>query len=101
MLLNTNTRGGGTKTKNSRCIPKVAGVRSNEAVNVQADVGQSEIEDKEVTGIPHLLHSEEGHDANGIEEEAQHAWGGEGGEQNVNARNHELVQLQASKSEHR
>lgn len=58
------------------CIPEVAGVRSYKAVNIQADVSQSEIEDKEVTGIPHLLHSEERHDADGIEEEAKHACGG-------------------------
>lgn len=58
------------------CIPEVAGVCSYETVNIQADVGQSETEDKEVTGIPHLLHSEERHDADGIEEEAKHACGG-------------------------
>lgn len=66
------------KTKNNNpklhsCIPEVAGVCCYEAVNVQADVGQSEIEDKEVTGIPHLPHGEERQDADGIEEEAEHA----------------------------
>lgn len=64
------------KKKLCVCVPEVAGICSYEAVDVQTDVGQGEIEDKEVTGIPHLLHSEEGHDADGIEEESEDACGG-------------------------
>lgn len=82
-----------TKKLNS-WIPEVACVCSDEAVNIQADVGQSEIEHKEVTGIPHLLHREERHDANGIEEEPKHAC--RRGKQNVNAQNHKIIQLEAS-----
>lgn len=73
-------------------LPEVAGVRSYEAVNVQADVGQGEVEDKEVAGVPHLLHGEEGQDADGVEEEAKHACRGE---QNVHAHNHKMGDLQA------
>ena len=57
----------------SPLIPEVARVRSCESINVQTEVGHSEIKHKEVTGIPHLLHCEERHDADGVEEESKHA----------------------------
>ena len=52
-------------------IPDVARVRSCQSVNVQTEVGHSEVEHEEVAGVPHLLHREERHDADGIEEESQ------------------------------
>ena len=55
-------------------IPEVAGVSSREAVDIQTEVGHGKIKDKEVTGIPHLLHREEGHDADGVQDEAEHSW---------------------------
>lgn len=53
-------------------IPDVACVRGCKSVDVQTEVGHGEVEHKEVTGSPHLLHCEEGHDADGVEEESQH-----------------------------
>lgn len=55
-------------------VPEVARISSREAVNVQTDVGQGQIEHKEVAGSPHLLHREEGRDADGVQEESQQAW---------------------------
>lgn len=76
--------------ENYSWIPEVACVGSYEAINIQADVGQSEIEHKEVAGIPHLLHGEEGHDANGIEEETKHACRG-GRQHKMNPKNHKTI----------
>ena len=55
-------------------VPEIAGICSREPVYIQTEVSQSQIEHKEVTGIPHLLHSEEGQDADAVEEESQQAW---------------------------
>lgn len=59
-------------THTSDTIPEVARVGRRESVNIQTDVGQGEVEHEEVAGISHLLHSEEGHDADGVEEEPKH-----------------------------
>lgn len=53
-------------------IPEVACICSCESIDVQTDVSHGKIEHEEVTGIPHLLHCEERHDADGIEEESEH-----------------------------
>lgn len=54
-------------------IPEVAGVGGRQSVDVETEVGYSQVEHKEVTGIPHLLDGEEGHDADGVEEESYHS----------------------------
>lgn len=54
-----------------RSIPDVARVRGRQSVNVQTEVSHGEVEHKEVAGVPHLLHREERHDADGVEEESQ------------------------------
>lgn len=56
-------------------IPEVACICSRKSIDIQTEVSHGEIEHKEVTGIPHLLHREEWYDADGIEEESQHACG--------------------------
>lgn len=62
-----------TQTEDNRFIPDVAGVGGRQSVDVETEVGHSQVEHKEVTGVPHLLHGEEGHDADGIEEESHHS----------------------------
>lgn len=66
--------------KNILLVPEVAGIGSCESVNIQTEVSHSQIEHKEVTGSPHLLHCEERHNADGIEEESKHAWKWQGNE---------------------
>lgn len=77
MIQKKSTCGRNINFKNSACvfslIPDVAGIRSCEAINIQTDVSHSQIEHKEVTGSPHLLHCEERQDADGVQEESEHA----------------------------
>lgn len=55
-------------------IPEIAGICSCEPVYIQTEVSQSQIEHKEGTRTSHLLHAEEGQDADAVEEESQQAW---------------------------